>query len=87
MERNGLSIPNDTPLGYTSDMHKTTLEVDEELFERARHVLGTRGLKATVQRAFEEVLALDARRRAIRQLQEMDGLDLDRPEIMAEAWR
>jgi Arc/MetJ family transcription regulator len=68
-------------------MRKTTLELDEELFERTREVLGTRGLKSTVRRAFEEVLALDARRRAIRQLQEMDGLDLDKPEVMAEAWR
>jgi hypothetical protein len=33
------------------------------------------------------VLALDARRQAIRQLQEMDGLELDRPELMAKAWR
>ena len=68
-------------------MRKTTLEVDEELFERTREVLGTRGLKATVQRAFEEVLALNARRRAIQQLQRMDGLDLDRAEVMADAWR
>jgi Arc/MetJ family transcription regulator len=68
-------------------MRKTTVEVDEELFERTRAVLGTRGLKATVQRAFEEVLALHARRQVIQQLQEMDGLDLDRPEVMGEAWR
>jgi Arc/MetJ family transcription regulator len=68
-------------------MRKTTLELDEGLFEQARQVLGTRGLKATVQRAFEEVLALDARKRAIRQLEELDGLDLDRPDVMAEAWR
>jgi Arc/MetJ family transcription regulator len=68
-------------------MSKTTLELDEQLFERAREVLGTRGLKATVQRAFEEVLAHDGRRRTIRQLQELDGLELDRPEFMAEAWR
>ena len=68
-------------------MRKTTLEFDEALFEQARQVLGTRGLKSTVQRAFEEVLAAHARRRAIQQLQEMDGLDLDRPEIMADAWR
>lgn len=67
-------------------MRKTTLEFDEGLFECARDVLGTRGLKATVQRAFEEVLALDARRRAVRQLEEMDGLDLDRPDVMAAAW-
>jgi len=68
-------------------VRKTTLEFDEALFESARAVLGTRGLKATVHRAFLEVLALHARERAIRQLQEMDGLDLDRPEVMATAWR
>ncbi len=68
-------------------MKKTTLEFDEELYDRTREALGTSGLKATVQRAFEEVLALQARRRAIQQLQEMDGLDLDKPEVMAEAWR
>ena len=68
-------------------MRKTTLEFDEELLARAQRVLGTRGLKATVARAFEEVLAVDARRRAIEQLQQMDGLDLDDPEVMAGAWR
>lgn len=68
-------------------MRKTTLELDDELFEQVRGILGTRGLKATVRRAFEEVLALDARRRSIRQLQEMDGLDLDRPDVMDQAWR
>jgi Arc/MetJ family transcription regulator len=68
-------------------MKKTTLEFDEELYENTREILGTRGLKATVQRAFEEILALQARREAIRQLQTMDGLELDAPEIMAEAWR
>jgi Arc/MetJ family transcription regulator len=68
-------------------MRKTTLEFDEQLFETASNVLGTHGLKATVQRAFEEAIAAHARRRALRQLQEMDGLDLDRPDIMADAWR
>jgi Arc/MetJ family transcription regulator len=68
-------------------MRKTTLEIDEALFERTREVLGTRGLKATVQRAFEEVLASDARRRAIAQLETMSGLDLDNPDVMTTAWR
>jgi Arc/MetJ family transcription regulator len=68
-------------------MRKTTLEIDEALVERASEILGTRGLKATVQRALEEVLATDARRKAIRQLQEMDGLDLDSADVMADAWR
>jgi Arc/MetJ family transcription regulator len=68
-------------------MRKTTIEIDDELFERVKEVLGTRGLKATVQCAFQEVIALDARRRSLRQLREMDGLDLDKPEVMADAWR
>ena len=35
-------------------MHKTTLEVDEDLVAQASAILGTRGLKATVHRALEE---------------------------------
>ena len=68
-------------------IRKTTLEVDDQLFERARDVLGTKGLKATVQRAFEEILAIDARRRTIEQLESMSGLDLADSPIMAAAWR
>lgn len=68
-------------------MRKTTLEIDDELFARARQVLGTRGLKDTVQRALEEIVALDARLRSIERLRTMDGLDLDDPEVMARAWR
>lgn len=74
-------------MGNTGVVRKTTLEVDEGLLRRAQEVLGTRGLKATVHRAFEEVLAADARRRTVQQLREMDGLDLDRPDVMAGAWR
>ena len=42
--------------------------VDKELVARASAVLGTRGLKATVQRALKEVIALDARRRFVERL-------------------
>jgi Arc/MetJ family transcription regulator len=68
-------------------VRKTTIEIDEQLYERARRALGTFGLKATVHRAFEEVLAQQAREEVIRQLRDMDGLDLDKPEVMATAWR
>ena len=73
--------------GSTASHRKTTLEVDDALFRQAQSVLGTRGLKATVHRAFEEVLAAAARREAVRQLREMDGLDLDNEDVMAGAWR
>lgn len=68
-------------------MRKTTIVVDEELVKRAQEVLGTRGLRATIDRALLEVIDLDARRQVIAQLQSMDGLDLDRRDVMDQAWR
>lgn len=68
-------------------MRKTTLTIDDDLVAQAGAVLGTRGLKATIDRALEEVVALAARRAAIQQLVEMRGLELDQPDVMAAAWR
>ena len=68
-------------------MHKTTLVIDERKLRRVRKVLGTHGIKDTIDGALDEVLALDARRRLIEKLRTMKGLDLDDPEVMAGAWR
>jgi Arc/MetJ family transcription regulator len=68
-------------------VRKTTIEIDDDLVARAGSLLGTRGLKATVQRALEEIVARDARLRFAERLREMRGLDLDKPEIMDRAWR
>jgi Arc/MetJ family transcription regulator len=65
----------------------TTVEIDEAKLAEAMSILGTRTLRATVDRAFDEVLARDAREKSIARLQSMDGLDLDKPEVMAKAWR
>ena len=45
-------------------MTKRLIEVDDEKLAAVRELLGTRTLKATVDEAFDEVLALAARRRA-----------------------
>ena len=68
-------------------MRKTTIWIDEDLVQQAQAALGTRGLKATVDKALQEAVALAARRRAIEQLRTMSGLELDKPEVMAGAWR
>lgn len=68
-------------------MHKTTLVLDDAKLRRARKVLGTKGIRDTVDRALDEVLALHARRRLVERLRRMAGTDLDEPEVMAEAWR
>lgn len=68
-------------------MAKTTLDVDDAKVEAAKQVLGTRTLRDTVDRALDSVLAADTRRRTIERLRRMDGLDLDKPEVMDAAWR
>jgi uncharacterized protein (DUF362 family) len=68
-------------------MHKTTLVIDEAKLRRVRKVLGTKGIKDTIDRALDEVLALDARRRLVEKLRMMKGLDLADEKVMAGAWR
>lgn len=68
-------------------MHKTTLLLDEKKLRRAQKVLGTKGIRDTIDRALEEVLTLQARRRLLERLSRMKGLELDNPTVMARAWR
>lgn len=46
-------------------MTKRLIEVDDDKLEAVRTLLGTRTLKATVDEAFDEVLALAKRRNAL----------------------
>lgn len=46
-------------------MTKRLIEVDDEKLDAVRELLGTRTLRATVDAALDEVLALDRRRRAL----------------------
>jgi Arc/MetJ family transcription regulator len=68
-------------------MHRTTLVLDERKLAKARRLLGTKGIKDTIERALDEVIAYEARREAVEQLQTMTGLDLDDPKVMSKAWR
>lgn len=73
-------------MGYPPGVTKRLIDVDDDKLESVRALLGTRTLKATVDAAFEEVLALDQRRRAL--LAER-GVDLDAlkdPEARQAAW-
>ena len=68
-------------------IRKTSVEIDERLFKKVRRILGTSTLKETVEAAFLAVLQQHARREEVEALKTMRGMDLDRPEIMAAAWR
>ena len=50
-------------------------------------VLGTSSIKETIDSALREVVRAEARRREIRALAVMDGLDLADEKVMTKAWR
>ena len=76
------------PVAYVATSTRTTtIEIDQDKFGRVKEILGTSTLRDTVDRSFDEVITRAARERSIKQLQTMDGLDLDKPKIMERAWR
>ncbi len=65
---------------------KRLIEVDDEKLDAVRGLLGTRTLKATVDEAFDEVLALAERRRALLEARGGDAAALTDPDARRAAW-
>jgi Arc/MetJ family transcription regulator len=61
-------------------LRRTSLDVDDEKLSLVQEILGTTGLKDTVDRAFEEVLRAHLRRRLAERIRSGDGIDRG-PEI------
>ena len=68
-------------------MRKTSVDIDDDLINQARGLLGTTSIKETIDRALHEVVRAAARRQEIRALTVMEGLDLADEQVMAGAWR
>lgn len=68
-------------------MTKRLVDVDDDKLEEVRALLGTSTMKATVNGAFEEVLALAARRRALLDVEAVAGsADLAQDDQRRAAW-
>jgi hypothetical protein len=65
---------------------KRLIEVDDSKLDAVRILLGTQTLKATVDGAFDEVLALDRRRRALLADRGVDTTELSDPDTRRAAW-
>lgn len=65
-------------------IHRTTVAVEVDAYERARRVLGTRGYRDTINEALREVARTASRRRAA-DLIRSGGLSLATPEDLAES--
>ena len=67
-------------------MTKRLIEVDDDKLGVVRELLGTRTLKATVDAALDEILALDRRRRALLVERGVDAAALADPATRQAAW-
>ena len=67
-------------------MTKRLVDIDDTLLTSAQELLGAETMKETVNRALEEVINLDRRRRFLLRAGNGDGLDLG-PEATGSAWR
>jgi Arc/MetJ family transcription regulator len=63
--------------------HRTTIEIDQELLDRARTVLGTRGIRETVETAMREAINAELRRQFAEQIRTGEGIDTG-PEMLAQ---
>jgi Arc/MetJ family transcription regulator len=68
---------------YTPSVtHRTTIELDEGLLEETRKVLGTSGIRETVEGAMREVTRAAKRARLAERIRTGEGFDRG-PEILA----
>ena len=67
-------------------MTKRLVDVDDDKLAQVQAELGTPTMKATVDTAFDEVLALVARRKALLAKRAVDTADLADREARRSAW-
>ena len=72
---------------YTVGMVKRLVDIDGDALDQAQRILGAATMKDTVNRALQEVIDLDRRRRFLDRIVASDGVDLDDDEAMDRAWR
>ncbi len=63
---------------------RTTVELDQDQLAEARSVLGTKGIKDTIDAALDSVIRRSKREAFLKQVVNGDGLDLG-PEFLAQA--
>ncbi|GMR02871.1 MAG: hypothetical protein BMS9Abin20_1222 [Acidimicrobiia bacterium] len=80
------NIYRSRPNGYTVDMTKRLVDIDDELIAEARRLTGAATMKETVNTALQELIDTELRRRHLRRLETGEGTDLADDETMRAAW-
>jgi Arc/MetJ family transcription regulator len=68
---------------YTRGMsRRTSLELDEALLDQSQRILGTHGIRETVEAAFREIIRADRRNRLRERIRTGAGMDSG-PEMLS----
>ena len=65
-------------------VQRTTVELDREVLAEVRSILGTSGVRDTIDAAFDRIIRQARREAMLRQILDHDGLDLG-PEVFDQA--
>lgn len=68
-------------------MGKTSVDIDKDLLEQARNLLGTSLIRETIHCALREVARAEARRQEVAALAAVNGFDLADRGVMKNPWR
>ena len=68
-------------------MTKRLIDIDDDLLEEVRSLIGASTMKEAVNRALRHVVDFELRLQHVRRLVTMEGTDLADEQIMRDAWR
>lgn len=68
-------------------MAKKLVDIDTELLERAKEIIGADTYKETVNAGLREIIATAARRAQIERILSPEPSDIENQAVMATAWR
>lgn len=68
-------------------MTKRLIDIDDDLLEEVRNLIGASTMKEAVNGALQHVVDSELRLRHVRRLMTLEGLDLADEQVMRDAWR
>lgn len=68
-------------------MTKRLIDIDDDLLEEVRNLIGASTMKEAVNGALQHVVDFELRLKHVRRLMTFEGTDLADEQIMRDAWR
>ena len=70
-----------------STVTKRLIDIDDDLLEKVRSLIGASTMKEAVNGALQHVVDFELRLQHVRRLMTLEGMDLADQQVMRDAWR